>query len=157
MTLLTHDNNATVDLPLSSMIIVIGNFPFWKHFDHQLIEITIIISLPLVTSYHVGFGIWIGIIFVWLSVFNLIHGQPLMFTLITWIQHAHFRFRVKTIFLYNTVGVKRDIFRFAHIIQPFTQQWSVFADLAQACVLGYLVIINVLFTSFDELVEKTEG
>ena len=46
---------------------------------------------------------------------------------------------------------QRDIFRFACVIRPFAQQWSVLADLAQACILGYLVIINVLFMSLDEL------
>ena len=39
---------------------------------HQLVETTIITSLPLGISYHVGFRIWIGIIFFGLSVFNVI-------------------------------------------------------------------------------------
>lgn len=54
--------------------------------DHQLCEITIITSFPLVISYHVSFGIWIGIIFVGFSL--SIHGQSMMFILITWIQYA---------------------------------------------------------------------
>ena len=126
--------------------------------DHQLGEIAIITSLPLAISYHVGFEIGIGIIFVFLSVFNVIHGQPKMFTLITWIQHALFRFQVTRIFLDNTVGVKRNIFRFTCVIQPFAKPWSVFADLAQVYLIShkYLVVINILFTSFDELGEKTE-
>ena len=120
----------------------------------QLGEIIIITSLPLVISYHAGFGIWIGIIFVCLSVFNVIHSPPMMYTLITWIQHELCRFWVARIFLDNTVGVKTYIFWFAYVIQPLAQQWSAFANLSQACVLEYLVIINVLFTKFDELVEK---
>ena len=72
--------------------------------DHQLGEITITTSLPLLMSYHVGFGIGIEIIFVYFSVFNTIYCQPMMLTLITWIEHALSWFRITRIFFDNTVG-----------------------------------------------------
>ena len=109
--------------------------------DHHLGEITTITSLPLLISYHVGFVIWVGII----SVFNVIYGQPMMFTLITRIQHALSRFRVTRIFLDNTVRVKRDIFRSAYVIQPFAQQWSVHTSMCFRLSCCYKCIVYELW------------
>ena len=90
-------SNAT-NLFKMSLLVVIVLLPRFHHWlpqtqglirislDHQLCEITIITLFPLVISYHVSFGIWIGIIFVGLSL--AIHGQSMMFTIITWIQYA---------------------------------------------------------------------